>query len=280
MTQTEKIAAFRALHQRKNTFLIPNPWDIGSTRLLTEAGFEALATTSAGAAWSIGKPDGGMTRDETLAHCRGLVAATRLPFNADLENCFAHDPAGVAETIRLAAATGLAGASIEDSSGDKAKPIYDFDHAVERVRAGVEANAKLACPMLITARAENLLHGRKDMADTIKRLQAFEAVGADVLYAPGLATLDDIAAVIAAVKRPVNVLMGSWAPDLTFAQLEAAGARRISVGGGLARAAYGEMLRAATAMKEAGTFAYIKAAPPAPHINAVMAKPVPTKGPA
>ena len=189
MSTADTIAKFRALHERAGTFIIPNPWDIGSARLLADIGYEALATTSAGYAWSRGKPDGGISRDEMLAHCAEIVAATPLPVNADLENCYAHDPAGVAETIRLAGATGLAGASIEDSTGDAAKPIYDFDLAVERVRAGIAANRALATPMLICARAENFLNGRKDLADTIKRLQAFEAAGADVLYAPGLATI-------------------------------------------------------------------------------------------
>jgi len=272
MSSTDKIARFRALHERARAFVIPNPWDIGSARMLADLGFEALATTSAGAAWSHGKPDGGLGRDEMLAHCAQIVSATPLPVNADLENCYAHDPAGVAETIRAAAAVGLAGASIEDATGENDKPIYDFDLAVERVRAGVAANRALGSPMLITARAENFLHGRKDLADTIKRLQAFEAAGADVLYAPGLSTLDDIRAAIGAVTHPVNVLMGSWNPDLTLAELEAAGAKRISVGGGLARAAYGEFLRAARAIKENGVFTYVKAAPPAPEINKGFAR--------
>lgn len=272
MSTRDAIARFRALHERKGAFVIPNPWDIGSARMLADLGYEALATTSAGFAWSVGKPDGGVGRDEMLEHCAQIVAATPLPVNADLENCYAHDPAGVAETIRRAASTGLAGASIEDSSGDAAKPIYDFDHAVARVRAGVEANRAQPVPMLITARAENFLHGRKDLADTIKRLQAFESAGADVLYAPGLATLDDIRTITSAVKRPVNVLMGSWAPDLTFAEVEAAGAKRLSVGGGLARAAYSEFLRAARDIKEKGIFSYVKTAVPAPQINSAFAK--------
>ncbi len=267
MSTTDTIARFRALHERPGAFVIPNPWDIGSARLLADMGFEALATTSAGMAWSLGKPDGAVARDVVLDHCARIVQATPLPVNADLENCFAHDPAGVAHTIRLAAGTGLAGASIEDSSGDPDKPIYDFDLAVERVRAGVEANRGHPVPMLITARAENLINGRKDLPDTIRRLQAFEAAGADVLYAPGLATLDEIRAVISAVKRPVNVLMGSANPDLTFDELQKAGAKRISVGGGLARAAYGEMLRAARDIKEKGIFTYVRNAPPGPKLN-------------
>jgi 2-methylisocitrate lyase-like PEP mutase family enzyme len=267
MSQAETIARFRALHERTGAFVIPNPWDVGSARLLADMGFEALATTSAGMAWSLGKPDGGVDRGTVLDHCARMVRATPLPVNADLENCFAHDPAGVAETIRLAAATGLAGASIEDASGDPDKPIYDLDLAVERVRAGVAANRAQPVPMLITARAENFFNGRKDLPDTIRRLQAFEAAGADVLYAPGLATLDEIRAVISAVKRPVNILMGSANPDLTFDELQAAGARRISVGGGLARAAYGAMLRAAQDIKEKGIFTYVRSAPPGPQFN-------------
>jgi len=271
MSTADTIAIFRALHERQKTFVIPNPWDIGSARLLADMGFEALATTSAGDAWSIGKPDGAVSRDQMLEHCAQIAGATPLPVNADLENCYAHAPAGVAQTIRMAAGTGLAGASIEDSTGDPEKPIYDFDLAVERVRAGVEANRAQPTPMLICARAENFLNGRKDLADTINRLQAFEAAGADVLYAPGLTTLDDIRAVIDAVNRPVNVLMGSANPNLTFAELESAGARRISVGGGLARAAYGEMLRAAHEMKDKGIFTYVKNAPPSGKLNGTFA---------
>ena len=271
MSTTDAIARFRALHERQKAFVIPNPWDIGSARLLADIGFEALATTSAGYAWSVGKPDGAVSRDQMLEHCAQLAGATPLPVNADLENCYAHDPDGVAQTIRLAAATGVAGASIEDASGDPAKPIYDFDHAVERVRAGVEANRAQPTPMLLCARAENFLNGRKDLADTIRRLQAFEAAGADVLYAPGLATLDDIRAVVAAVNRPVNVLMSSFNPNLTLAELEAAGARRISVGGALARAAYGELLRAAQDIRDNGSFTYVKSAPPSGKLNDAFA---------
>ena len=205
-SQAEKANRFRALHERPGTFIIPNPWDVGSARLLEHAGFEALATTSAGVAFNLGRPDGHVTRDEKLAHCRAVCEATDLPVNADLEKCFADDPAGVAETIRLAAATGLAGGSVEDSTGDPANPIFAFDLAVERVRAAVAAARAQSFPFMLTARAENLLHGRRDMADTIKRLQAFEAAGADVLYAPGLSTLDEVRAVVSAVKKPVNVL--------------------------------------------------------------------------
>lgn len=272
MRTAETIAKFRALHERPGLFVIPNPWDIGSARLLADAGFEALATTSAGFAWTRGKPDGGITRDEMLNHCAEIVAATPLPVNADLENCYADDPAGVAHTIRLAAATGLAGASIEDASGDETKPIYDFDLAVERVGAGVAANRAQPVPMLITARAENFLHGRKDLADTIKRLQAFAEAGADVLYAPGLSNLDDMRTVISSVTRPVNIVMGGWSPDITLAQLESIGAKRISVGGGLARSAYGQLLRDITLIKDAGSFTYVKSAATAPQLNGAFTR--------
>lgn len=271
-THAETVALFRALHERAGTFVIPNPWDIGSARILANFGFEALATTSAGHAWSLGKPDGGVTRDEALAHCREIVRATPLPVNADLEKCFADDPAGVAETIRLAGATGLAGASIEDASGDPAKPIFDFDHAVARVEAGVAANRALPVPMLITARAENLINGRKDLADTIRRLQAFEAAGADVLYAPGLASVDEIRAVVAAVRRPINVLVSSFNADLTLEQVAAAGGKRISVGGALARAALGGLLGAVREIKDKGAFTYAKTAATTPELNGAMAR--------
>lgn len=266
-SQQEKSARFRALHQRPGAFVMPNPWDIGSARLLASLGFEALATTSAGFAWTLGRPDGGVSREEALAHCRAICAAVDVPINADLENCFADAPDGVADTIRLAGATGLCGASIEDATGDPARPIYDFDLAVERVRQGVAANIGLPVPMMITARAENFLHGRRDLADTIARLQAFEAAGADVLYAPGLATLEEFKAVISALKRPFNALVGGHNADLTTAQIAEAGARRISIGGALARAALGAMMQAAREIKDQGDYTYAKSAMPAGEIN-------------
>lgn len=266
-TQNEKTARFRALHERPGVFVMPNPWDVGSARLLASLGFEALATTSAGFAWTLGKPDGGVTREEALAHCRAICAAVDVPVNADLENCFDDSPEGVAQTIRFAGATGLSGASIEDSTGDPGKPIYDFGHAVERVRAGVSANSASAVPMLITARAENFLHGRRDLADTIRRLQAYEAAGADVLYAPGLATLEEFRAVIAAVQRPFNALVGGHNADLTTAQLAEVGAKRISIGGAFARAALGAMMQAAREIKDQGVYTYAKSAMPAGEIN-------------
>ena len=255
-SQSEKANRFRALHEREGAFIIPNPWDVGSARLLAHVGFEALATTSSGVAFNLGRPDGHVTRAEKLAHCRALCEATDLPVSADLEKCFADDPAGVAETIRLAAATGLVGGSVEDSTGDPANPIFAFDLAVERVRSAVAAARAQSFPFTLTARAENLLHGRRDMADTIKRLQAFEAVGADVLYAPGLATIEEVRAVVSAVGKPVNVLLIGAAKDFTQATLAAAGVKRISVGGGLSRIAYGAVLTAAQEMKDKGTFGF------------------------
>lgn len=255
-SQSEKANRFRALHERAGAFIIPNPWDVGSARLLAHVGFESLATTSAGVAFNLGRPDGHVTRDEKLAHCRALCEASDLPVSADLEKCFADDPAGVAETIRLAAATGLVGGSVEDSTGDPANPIFAFDLAVERVRAAVAAARAQSFPFTLTARAENLLHGRRDMADTIKRLQAFEAAGADVLYAPGLATIEEVRAVVSAVGKPVNVLLIGAAKDFTHATLAAAGVKRISVGGGLSRIAYGAVLTAAQEMKDKGTFGF------------------------
>ena len=272
LSHAEKANRFRALHERPGTFIIPNPWDVGSARLLEHVGFEALATTSAGVAFNVGRPDGHITRDEKLAHCRDVCAATDLPVNADLEKCFADDPAGVAETIRLAAATGLAGGSVEDSTGDPAKPIFDFDLAVERVRAAVAAARAQPIPFMLTARAENLLHGRKDMADTIKRLQAFEAVGADVLYAPGLSTIEEVRAVVTAVKKPVNVLMIGAAKEFTQASLAAAGVKRISVGGGLSRIAYGAVLTAAQEMKDKGTFSFTFSGVSNKELNGIFGK--------
>ncbi len=251
VTQREKAERFRALHER--TFIIPNPWDAGSARLLAGLGFEALATTSSGFANSLGRLDGEVSRDEVIEHCRSLCAATDLPVSADLENCFADDPAEAAATILLAAQAGAVGGSIEDYTGDPFNPIYEFELAVERVHAAVEAARSLDFSFTLTARAENLLHDRHDLDDTIRRLQAFEAVGADVLYAPGLTTLNEVRAVTSALSKPVNVL----APLLkgaTVAHLADAGVKRISSGGALARAAIGALLQAGAAMRERGSF--------------------------
>jgi len=255
VTQIEKTERFKALHERAGAFVIPNPWDIGSARLLEGLGFEALATTSAGFANSLGRLDGQVSRDEVLEHCRSLCAATELPVSADLENCFADDPAEVGEAILLGARMGLAGGSIEDYSGEPSRHIYDFGMAVERVHAAAEAARSLDFPFTLTARAENLIRGKNDLDDTIRRLQAFEAAGADVLYAPGLKTLDEVRLVTGALTKPVNVL-APLLKGVTVAQLAGAGAKRISTGGELARAAVNALLRACAEMSEAGSFAW------------------------
>ncbi|MGB7922661.1 MAG: isocitrate lyase/phosphoenolpyruvate mutase family protein [Pyrinomonadaceae bacterium] len=254
-TQLEKAERFKALHEREGAFVIPNPWDVGSARLLAGLGFEALATTSAGFANSVGRLDGQVTLHEALQHCRDLCAATALPVSADLENCFADDPAKAAETILLAAQAGLVGGSIEDYTGDPSNPIYDFELAVERVRAAAEAARSLDFPFTLTARAENLLRGRDDLDDTIRRLQAFEAAGADALYAPGLKTLDEVRSVTGALSKPVNVL-APMIKGVTVEQLAGAGVKRISVGGALARAAITALLRAGMEMQEQGSFGW------------------------
>jgi 2-methylisocitrate lyase-like PEP mutase family enzyme len=259
-TQAQRAAAFRELHDRDGAFIIPNPWDRGTARLLAHLGFEALATTSAGYAFSVGQRDYSIGRDEMLEHVRAIVAATDLPVSADLENGFADDPATVAETFRLAAGVGLVGGSIEDATGQPDDPIYAQGQAMERVRAVVEVARSLPFPFTVTGRAENYLWGRPDLKDTIRRLQAYQEAGADVLYAPGLASKDDIAAVVSSVDRPVNVLMGSGGrggrPELSLAELAEIGVKRVSVGSALCRVALGAFLRAAREMRERGTFAF------------------------
>ena len=255
-TQTEKGTIFRALHERAGAFVIPNPWDVGSARLLEILGFEALATTSAGFAFSVGKTDNTIGRDQMLAHCADIIAATDLPVSADLCNGFGDTPEIVAETVCLAAAAGLVGCSIEDNCYRADAPIYPFSLAVERIQAAVETARKLDFPFTLTARAENYLVGRHDLDDTLKRLQAYQEAGADVLYAPGLPTKDEIAAVIASVSRPVNVLMGAQGAT-TVAALSALGVKRISTGSALSRAAYGAFLRAAREMAAQGSFTFV-----------------------
>jgi 2-methylisocitrate lyase-like PEP mutase family enzyme len=262
-TQEEKGRAFRALHARDHAFIIPNPWDAGSARLLTKLGFEALATTSAGYAFSLGKRDGAVGREAMLAHVRTIVEATDLPVSADLEHGFGDDPETVEETIELAAASGLAGGSIEDRSprvGSGNGGIYEFAHAVERVRAAVDAARAHRSPFTLTARCENFLAGRTDLKDTIRRLQAYQEAGADVLFAPGLKTKEDIDTLVRAVDRPVNVVMGLTGVQLDRAALSAIGVKRISVGSSLARAAYGAFLRAAREMHDRGSFTYAEQA--------------------
>jgi len=268
-TQLERAEKFKSLHARAGAFIIPNPWDAGSARLLASLGFEALATTSAGFAFSLGRMDGRVKLEEKIEHCRVLCAATDLPVSADLENCFADDPKQAAKTILLGAQAGLVGGSIEDYSNDAAKPIYDFALAVERVHAAVEAARSLDFPFTLTARAENLLHGRPDMDDTIRRLQAFEKAGADVLYAPALTTLDQVRAVTGALRKPVNVL-APWLKGVTLAQLAEAGAKRISIGGALARAAMAALLRAGREMRDEGSFVWTQDLASAADIKALL----------
>jgi len=256
MSQADKGRAFRALHEHDTAFIIPNPWDIGSSRMLEHLGFEALATTSMGYAFSIGKRDTTVDRAAMLEHIASIAGATPLPVNADLENGYGDDPATVAETIRLAAAAGVVGGSIEDATGRADDPIYDRDLAIERIRAAVAAARALPFTFTLTARAENYLHGRPDLQDTIERLQAYEQAGADVLYAPGLRSKGDIAAVVKALDQPVNVLMGLQGVVLSVAELSRLGARRISVGSALYRAAMGAFLRAAYEMRNDGTFGF------------------------
>lgn len=271
MTREEKVAAFRKLHEGPRAFLIPNPWDAGSARILTALGFEALATTSAGYAFSIGRRDSApsITREDILANARAIAEATHVPVSADMQNGFGHDPEACGESVRRACEVGLAGGSIEDAIGDPEHPIYDFQHAVERVAAAVESARN--GNFVLTARAENFLHGRPDLDDTIRRLQAFAEAGADVVYAPGITDLDAIRTVCSAVSKPVNVVMGLKGVTHTVSELKEAGARRISVGGSLARAAYGALLRAGREMKEQGTFTYVADAIPSAEMAKYMA---------
>jgi 2-methylisocitrate lyase-like PEP mutase family enzyme len=277
-TQAEKGARFRALHERAmataRAFVIPNPWDAGSARLLAALGFEALTTTSAGAAFTLGRRDGAITRDEALAGARAIVDATDLPVAADLENGYGDAPEDAAETIRRAGTdAGLVGGSIEDHSRDPARPIYDFQHAVERVAAAAEAARALPAPFVLVARTENYLHGRPDLDDTIRRLQAFEAAGADVLFAPGLARPDDIRAVCAAVGKPVNVVASLKGTGLSLADYAALGVRRVSVGFALHRAVLGTLLDAARELRGPGTFGFVDRAPTSAELYALMESP-------
>src|SRR6516225_7883786 len=254
-SQAAKADHFRALHQGPQPLLLPNPWDQGSAKLLASMGFQALATTSSGFAATLGRLDGSVSRDEALAHAAAIVTATELPVSADLENCFADDPGGVARTVTLAAETGLAGCSLEDFTGDDDDPIYDIGLAAERVAAAVEAAHAGPARLVLTARAENYLHGRQDLADTITRLQAYQAAGADVLYAPGLTSMADIGQLVTAVDRPVNVLAMSGAPPVS--ELAEAGVSRVSVGGAFAFAALAALAGAAAELRDKGTYGYL-----------------------
>ena len=269
-TRMEKAKAFRALHARPGAFIIPNPWDAGTAKLLAAMGFEALATTSLGLANTLGSAT--VSLDAIIENCRMIADATDLPVNADLENCGADDPKTAAKAIARAAEAGCVGGSIEDSTGIPQKPIYDFQLAVERVQAAVEAARALPFPFTLTARAENFLYGRKDLDDTIKRLQAFEAVGADVLYAPGVYDLATIKTVVSALKKPFNLVMGFADPTLTVPQISAAGVKRISVGGAMARVAMAAFLKCAHEMKDQGAFTYVREMVPMKDVRVAFAK--------
>lgn len=270
--QRRRAEAFRGLHQGPAAFVIPNPSDAGTARVLTQLGFAALATTSGGLAFALGRRDGAnlVSRAETLANAGAIVATTSLPVSADLESGFGGTPEEVAQTIRLAAEVGLVGGSIEDATGRPEEPIYPFEDAVSRVAAAADAARGLPFPFTLTGRCENFLYGRPDLDDTIRRLRAYAAAGADVLYAPGLPDLDAIQTVCAAVDRPVNVLAGGAGPRYSVAELSAAGVRRISLGSALARAALATVLAAAREIRDAGTFIFAADAVPYGEANALM----------
>jgi len=256
-TREGKGRIFRALHERDRAFLIPNPWDIGSAKVLAHLGFEALATTSAGFAFTIGRPDYGILREEAMQHIAQIAAATHLPVSADLENGFGDSPQTVAGTICMAAEAGAVGGSIEDATGRAQDPIYSLEFAAERIRAASEAAQALPFPFTLTGRAENYLHSRPDLRDTIRRLQAYQEAGANVLYAPGLTHSEDIAEVVRSVDRPVNLLGGIRGLSLSLDQISALGVKRVSLGSALARAAFGALIRSATELRDQGTFTFL-----------------------
>jgi 2-methylisocitrate lyase-like PEP mutase family enzyme len=270
VSQSDKAIRFRALHQAPGAFVIPNPWDAGSARILAALGFPALATSSGASAGLLGRRDGQVTREEALAHARAIVGATELPVSADLEKGFGDTPEAAAETIRLAAGVGLVGGSIEDATGDRERPLYDVGHATERVAAAAQAARALPFSFTLTARAENFLRGHPDLDDTIKRLQAFEKAGADVLFAPGLPDLAAVRAVCGAVGKPVNFMVGIKGKSFTVAELAAAGVRRISLATSLYRAAMSALLEAGREVKDKGTFGYLDRAVSTPDLNAFM----------
>jgi len=272
-TQLEKAQAFVDLHRRGNCFVIPNPWDAGSAKLLAHLGYQALAGTSAGFAFSKAKTDPAITIAEMLPHLAELAAATDLPLSADLQSGFGDTPQDAARTIVEAAATGIVGGSIEDATDDPDAPLYDIGLATDRIRAAVEAARRLPFKFMLTARAENFRVGRPDLADTIRRLQAYQEAGADVLFAPGIAKPEDIAAVVRAVDRPVNFMAGAPGLGLTVAELAALGVARVSLGASLARAAYGALVRDAREVREKGTFGYADDALPAAELNRVFTAP-------
>lgn len=269
-TQQEKAARFRALHDDPAVFVIPNPWDVGSARLLAGLGFHALATSSAAAASAVGRRDGGLTRDEALAHARLIVHATDLPVSADLEKGFGDAPEAVAETVRLAGEAGLAGCTIEDATGDPERPLYDTSLAVERIAAAAEAARALPFPFMLTARAHNLLYAAPSLDETIGRLRAFEKVGADVLFAPGLPDLAAVRAVCTAVSKPVNFMAGIKGKSFSVDELAAAGVRRISLATSLYRAAMTGLLEAASQVKDAGQFGFLDRSLTTPELHQLM----------
>jgi 2-methylisocitrate lyase-like PEP mutase family enzyme len=270
VSQHDKAVRFQALHQEPRAFVIANPWDAGSARLLAGLGFQALATSSGASAGILGKRDGKVTREEALAQSRAIVAATDLPVSADLEKGFGDAPSDAAETIRLAAAVGLVGGSIEDATGDKDKPLYDAAHAVERIAAAVQAARALPFPFMLTARSENFLRGNPDLDDTIKRLQAYEKAGADVLFAPGLPDLATVKKVCASLSKPFNFMVGIKGKSFTLAELEAAGVRRISLATSLYRAAMSGLLDAAKEVSEKGAFSYLDRSVSTPDLYKLM----------
>lgn len=272
--QRARAEVFKQLHHREQLFVLANPWDAGSAKLLGALGFEALATTSAGFAFAQGKLDtiGAMSRDEAISHARDIVQSTRLPVSADLENGYGDSPEAVQKTIYAAAQAGLVGCTIEDTTGIKEKPIYDKSFAIERIAAAVEAVQSLDFPFMLTARAENYLHGRRDLTDTIERLQGYESVGADVLYAPGLPDSQTITTVCQSVSKPVNVVAGISLRGVTVHDLQACGVQRISTGSSLARTAIGGMLNAANAILEHGQFDAFESAASFRDIEALLAR--------
>ena len=268
MTQADKARAFKALHDGPGLFVIPNPWDGASAKILAAQGFKALTTTSAGLAFVLGKPDGGVTREQSLWNAKLIVDSVELPVAADLENGFGHRPEDAAETIRQVASVGLVGGSIEDATGAADKPIYEFNQAVERVAAAAEAAHRLDFPFMFVARAEGFLHGQPDLDEIIRRLQAFEKAGADVLFAPGLPNIEAVRTVVQSVRKPVNVVRGG--PGPTIAELAAVGVRRVSVGGGLARAAYTALQKAGAELSGPGTFGWTDGILPTAAVNKLM----------
>jgi 2-methylisocitrate lyase-like PEP mutase family enzyme len=270
ISQNEKADRFRALHDGPGAFVIPNPWDVGSARMLAGLGFQALATSSAASAAVLGRRDGRLTRDEALKHSRSIVDATDLPVSADLEKGFGDTPEIVAATIRLAAETGLVGCTIEDSTGNPDRPLYDSQLAVERIAAAALAARALPFPFMLTARAHNFLYPAPSLEDTIRRLQAFEKVGADVLFAPGLPDLAAVKEICAAVTKPVNFMVGIRGKSFSVAELETAGVRRISLATSLYRAAMGGLLDAATEVKETGQFGFLDHSPATADLHKLM----------